>query len=77
MIRYSTTAIAEENLKVSVEYDVSYESSFYAHFFETGSEHTKTFAPRYAVANIKDQANEDEVRTFVTHNNNQFSFGLV
>jgi hypothetical protein len=35
----------------AVKYDVSYESSFFNHFFETGSEKVKAFAPTYRLAN--------------------------
>jgi len=45
------------------ESDVSFESSFYAHFFETGHEGSKVLVPRYAVASIKHPfTNDQEVR---------------
>jgi len=35
----------------AVKYDVSYESSFFNHYFETGTEKVKAFAPSYQLAN--------------------------
>eukprot|EP00026_Physarum_polycephalum_P005171 Phypoly_transcript_05201.p1 GENE.Phypoly_transcript_05201~~Phypoly_transcript_05201.p1 ORF type:complete len:600 (+),score=119.37 Phypoly_transcript_05201:70-1869(+) len=35
----------------AVKYDVSYESSFFNHYFETGTEKVKAFAPTYQLAN--------------------------
>jgi hypothetical protein len=39
----------------AVKYDVSYESSFFNHYFETGTEKVKAFAPTYRLANTVEQ----------------------
>jgi hypothetical protein len=38
---------------VAIENDVSYESSFYAHYFNTGEEREREFAPAYQVASVE------------------------
>eukprot|EP01114_Cavostelium_apophysatum_P022625 TRINITY_DN824_c0_g1_i2.p1 TRINITY_DN824_c0_g1~~TRINITY_DN824_c0_g1_i2.p1 ORF type:complete len:516 (+),score=193.17 TRINITY_DN824_c0_g1_i2:1198-2745(+) len=65
--------VVPDNVKadeVEVESDISYESSFYAHFFETGKENNKVFSPRYAVATVKNPFNENEIEYWLSANFN-------
>ena len=39
--------LKEENAPVEVKYDLTYESAFYQHYFDTGVEKEKIFAPVY------------------------------
>ncbi|CAF0750751.1 unnamed protein product [Didymodactylos carnosus] len=54
-----TEAQLEEQAPTAVTHDVSYESSFYAHYFQTGIESEKIFAPYYSVASTTDPSNGD------------------
>jgi len=59
---------SKSDLQIDAEYLV--ESTLYAHFFETGSENVKTFAPRYALAKIPNPFNEKEIEYWLTLNFN-------